>query len=80
MCCDDGTLPPDAAVLQWRVLMIEAFAKIGQKIPSAEDFAGFLKEAGFEDVRVELLKRPSNDWPKDGRLKELGRVSFDELS
>ena len=34
------------------------------------------ENAGFVDVQVKELKRPSNDWPKDKRMKEIGRVSL----
>jgi hypothetical protein len=73
--CDDGSLPSDAALLQWRDLLRDAFAAIGKIIPSAEEFGQCLRTAGFENVHAAVLKRPTNDWPKDPKLKEQGRVS-----
>jgi hypothetical protein len=34
-----------------------------------------MEEVGFVDVEERILKRPTNDWPKDPRMKEIGRVS-----
>lgn len=73
--CDDGTLEPDSALLKWSALMYEAFAKMGAVVPTAEKYKEWLQDAGYENVQLEIIKRPSNDWPKDPKWKEIGRVS-----
>ncbi|KXT06230.1 hypothetical protein AC579_2611 [Pseudocercospora musae] len=71
--CDDGTLAPDSALLKWCSLMYEAFAKIRAVVPTAENYKEWLEDAGYENVHLEIIKRPSNDWPKDPKWKEIGR-------
>ena len=34
-----------------------------------------MEDAGFENVELRVVKRPMNDWPKDPKMKEIGRVS-----
>lgn len=72
---DDGTLKDDSALVMWGTLMHEAFRKMGVTIPMAEDYERWLGEVGFEGVTTRIMKRPMNDWPKDPRMKEIGRVS-----
>ncbi|KAK4495484.1 hypothetical protein PRZ48_013816 [Zasmidium cellare] len=71
---DDGTLTDDSALVMWGRLMHEAFAKMGVTIPMAEDYEKWLSDAGFENVQTRIMRRPMNDWPKDPRMKEIGRV------
>jgi hypothetical protein len=35
-----------------------------------------MESAGFVDVKEQILKRPSNTWPKDKNLKRIGMVSY----
>lgn len=35
-----------------------------------------VKDAGFTDVHEHIIQRPTNDWPKDPKLKEIGLVCF----
>ena len=72
---DDGTVPEDSASCQWARLLGEATQKLGRSIPPVTQYKKFMEDAGFVDVQELYLKRPTNDWPKDRRLKEIGRVS-----
>lgn len=72
---DDGTVPPDSPSNQWWNWLEEAFDKIGKRIPKIDEFPDLLKDAGFIDVRSQMVKRPVNDWPKDPKMKEIGRYS-----
>lgn len=71
--CDDDSLPEDAALRQWTSLMEDAFGKIGASPPMAEDYERWMRETGFENVHMHIFKRPMNDWPKDPKMKEIGR-------
>lgn len=73
--CDDGSLPKDSALMQWSWLMNEAFSKMGKVGPTAEMYKRWLEDTGFENVHLEVIKRPSNDWPKDKKWKEIGKWS-----
>lgn len=55
--------------------MCEASDKYGRPVPHYPEYKHLLEEAGFEDVHEEVFKVPSNPWPKDARLKEIGKVS-----
>ena len=70
--CDDGTLPVDSALVRWCNLMVEGAAKLGRSLNEAPNYAGWLSEAGFENVTTKLYKWPINRWPKDPKFKELG--------
>jgi ubiquinone/menaquinone biosynthesis C-methylase UbiE len=71
--CDDDSVPPDSAMVRWGELMIEAFQKIGRHEPDGEEYKRILERTGFEDVHLETIKRPSNDWPRDPKMKEIGK-------
>lgn len=73
---DDDTLPSDTATVKWWRLMEEAAAKAGRPAPKAEQYKKWMEEVGFVDVEERILKRPTNDWPKDPKMKEIGRVSI----
>ena len=72
---DDNTVPEDSSSNLWARLQVEAFAKMGAVVPTAEKYEEWLKDAGYENVHLEIIKRPTNDWPKDPKWKEIGRVS-----
>ncbi len=73
--CDDDTLPKDSSSCQWSELFLEACTKLRRPIPSVDAYKKGLEEAGFVDVEERVYKRPSNPWPKDPHLKEIGAVS-----
>ena len=72
---DDDTVPEDAPSKLWWKLLEEAFEKIGRPIPKIDRFPKLLEDAGFENVQFQMIKRPVNDWPKDPKMKEIGRYS-----
>ena len=73
--CEDGTFPEDSASLKWAHWFKEACVKLGRPVPELEQYKQRLEQAGFVDLQERILKRPTNDWPKDPKLKEIGRVS-----
>lgn len=72
---DDGTVAPDSPSNQWWSWLEEAFEKIGKPIPKIDAFPKLLEDSGFVNIRSQMVKRPVNDWPKDPRMKEIGRYS-----
>lgn len=40
----------------------------------AENVREAYEQAGFVDVQERIFKMPMNGWPKDERLKEIGRM------
>lgn len=78
--CQDGTLARDSASVKWadrfHELAAEAFhVDFG---PSPK-MAGWLREAGFEDVKVCTKIVPVGPWPKEQRLKEIGRYFLSQM-
>jgi ubiquinone/menaquinone biosynthesis C-methylase UbiE len=73
--CDDGTFPEDTASVKWAHWFDEACIKLGRPVPKLEQYKPRFEQAGFVDVQERVRKRPTNDWPKDPRMKEIGRVS-----
>nr|POF12820.1 secondary metabolism regulator lae1 [Quercus suber] len=70
---DDDSIPKDSALAQWGRCLQEAFAKIGKDVPEVEWYAETFKKQGLQNVQWTTLKRPTNDWPKDPRMKEIGQ-------
>ena len=71
---DDGTFPENSDYARWAENLLLAVQKMGRVWPKAADLQAGFEKAGFVNVQVEEFKRPSNDWPKDPRFKEIGRV------
>lgn len=72
---DDGTVPPDAASNKWWTWLQEAFTRMGTRIPNIDEYRPWLNAAGFINVYDRMVKRPTNDWPRDPKMKEIGCVS-----
>jgi hypothetical protein len=68
----DGTLSPDTALFKWGE-KIASGMEIFRRELAATKYAQYMREAGFVDVVEVPFVWPQNTWPKDLRLKELGR-------
>ncbi|RDW57070.1 hypothetical protein BP6252_13885 [Coleophoma cylindrospora] len=71
MTSDDGTLA-DTALWRWNLLMMEGGAKSGRPWTRTRMYKAWMIEAGFEDVKEELMIWPINTWPRDPHLKKIG--------
>ncbi|KAK2757597.1 hypothetical protein FQN54_004566 [Arachnomyces sp. PD_36] len=69
---DDNTIPEDSSAARWSVLFSEGCEKVGHRVPAVTEYKTLMAEAGFVDIRVKILRRPSNKWPKDKELKRIG--------
>jgi hypothetical protein len=81
--CDDGTLKPDSAILKWGNLRIEAAQKIGRVMGAAGGATLYKQQmiaAGFENVVEKVYKWPTNRWPKDPLMKEMGMCQWGEIT
>ncbi|KAH8883770.1 S-adenosyl-L-methionine-dependent methyltransferase [Thozetella sp. PMI_491] len=74
---DDDTLPSTSAIAQWGPLFTEGGIKSGRSFTVVEDGLQnkAMQEAGFVDIQEKWIKIPSGGWPKDPKLKEIGRYS-----
>jgi len=70
----DGTL--DGTSLEhWGIVMCEAARKLGRPMGSdvSEHYREWMEAAGFVDIEERHFMWPTNSWPKDPYMKELGR-------
>ncbi|KAL2019047.1 hypothetical protein VTK56DRAFT_10151 [Thermocarpiscus australiensis] len=69
--CGDGSLG-GTSLEKWGPLALEAGRKFGKSFSIAEDMEGFMKEAGFVNVRRHEFPWPIGPWSKDPNLKTVG--------
>ncbi|GMG02589.1 unnamed protein product [Aspergillus oryzae] len=69
----EGELSDESSVRQWNCHLVDGMNIFGKSINVVEELVEKLKAAGFVGVREDVLKVPVGPWPKDPRLKELGR-------
>ncbi|QMW33970.1 hypothetical protein G4B84_009436 [Aspergillus flavus NRRL3357] len=69
----EGELSDESYVRQWNCHLVDGMNIFGKSINVVEELVEKLKAAGFVGVREDVLKVPVGPWPKDPRLKELGR-------
>ncbi|QIW99452.1 hypothetical protein AMS68_004970 [Peltaster fructicola] len=62
-------------ITKWGELLCEAARKLGRPMGSdaCDLYAEQMKAAGFVDIEQRMFMWPSNGWPKDPYMKELGR-------
>jgi hypothetical protein len=65
-------LAPDSTIIKWDNLCIEAAKNLGRWINSASLYKEQMTAAGFENVVEVVYKWPTNQWPKDRKMKEMG--------
>ncbi|RSL70782.1 hypothetical protein CEP54_001646 [Fusarium duplospermum] len=75
MVSDDNTVAPDSALAQWDKIFIEASKKIGNSFTVVADQVQkrAIEEAGFINIKEWNGKCPMSPWPKDPKLREIGR-------
>ncbi|KAJ4193962.1 hypothetical protein NW767_010202 [Fusarium falciforme] len=73
---DDDTAKKAADVHSWCSQLVAGIEKFGKPIDGAPTWKKKLEEAGFQDVQQEILKLPIGGWPKDPKLKELGKYQL----
>ncbi|KAH7310828.1 S-adenosyl-L-methionine-dependent methyltransferase [Stachybotrys elegans] len=74
---DDGTVTDTSAMGQWGKLFVEGSKKLGRTftmVPDGLQREG-MEEAGFVDIQEFDMKVPVGDWPKDPKLREIGRFA-----
>ncbi|KAA8648258.1 hypothetical protein EYZ11_008025 [Aspergillus tanneri] len=71
---DDGT-DKDAVMLQdWQEKLDLASRRFGKRLHVAPLIQGWMQDARFINVTDDTYKCPIGPWPKNPRLKEIGRV------
>ncbi|KAF5680060.1 TAM domain-containing protein [Fusarium heterosporum] len=70
---DDSTAEKAANAQLWLSTLCEGAAKFGKPLDSAPTWKAKMEAAGFEVVHEEVRKIPIGTWPKDPKLKEIGK-------
>lgn len=58
---------------KWSEVAVDIGTRMGKTFEIAENMAGLMREAGFEEVVEKRFKWPVGPWSSDARLKEIGR-------
>lgn len=77
----DGRLSPSNVFSRWSSSFVEAGMRNGKTFEIAENMAGLIREAGFEEVVERRFKWPVGPWSSDAKMKEFGRwnlLNWDE--
>ncbi|KAM0325704.1 hypothetical protein ACHAQA_007004 [Verticillium albo-atrum] len=77
---DDNTIEPDCAMMKALKLLDEAMASAGRPFQPMQNLQPMLEAAGFIDVTVQKFAWPSNTWPRDPLLKELGAWNHESMT
>ena len=65
---EDGSFTPDLSVAQWVTMLLDACRQFGRDPCPGPKLAGWLEDAGFENVTEEVFPVPVGPWPKDKHL------------
>ncbi|OHE98936.1 methyltransferase domain-containing protein [Colletotrichum orchidophilum] len=77
---DDGTLTEDHAFSKWCKLIQKATAELGRAYIDPKPLKDILIAIGFVDVKITSYKWPCNDWAKDEKYKQLGRLHCENFT
>ncbi|EHK21119.1 uncharacterized protein TRIVIDRAFT_59507 [Trichoderma virens Gv29-8] len=72
--CDDGTLDPGGPMCTWLHEMRVAAEDFQRPAILGSTLKEVFERVGFVDVQQRIFKLPMSEWPKDERLKEIGRM------
>lgn len=78
--CDDGTLDPAGPMCTWLHEMRVAAEDFQRPAILGSTLKEVFESVGFVDVQQLIFKMPMNPWPKDERLKEIGRMWGENFS
>ncbi|KAH3920380.1 hypothetical protein HBI56_069300 [Parastagonospora nodorum] len=76
---DDGTLERAVDLCQWQALCNEAAAGFKKDLCVGHTLRQRMLDAGFVDVQEKVVKVPIGPWPKDAKMKEIGRYQREHV-
>ncbi|KAF1931556.1 S-adenosyl-L-methionine-dependent methyltransferase [Didymella exigua CBS 183.55] len=77
---DDGTIDHAHAVRRWQDLCNDAATVFAKEIRVAHTLKQRMLDAGFVDVTEKVVKVPIGPWPRDPRMKEIGRYQREHMA
>jgi hypothetical protein len=72
----DGKLSSNSMFSQWSQNVVSAGALSGKTYEIAENMAGLVDEAGFDDVVEQGQWWPIGAWSGDAKMQEIGRMNL----
>ncbi|OBT66184.1 hypothetical protein VE03_05118 [Pseudogymnoascus sp. 23342-1-I1] len=77
--CDDDSAPSDSGVPIFSTKVIEASEIVGWSLLEPNNFAKYLREAGFVNVVEKRYKVPTGPWPLSKKMKLIGAFEMQSL-
>ena len=78
--CDDDSMPLTSSLVQWSHHLCEAMEIMNRPAKGlVEGYKKMMEDAGFVDVVEVVHKWPTNRWPKDPEMKELGMWNMENF-
>ncbi|KAL6711504.1 hypothetical protein ACN47E_004438 [Coniothyrium glycines] len=77
---DDGTLEQAVHIRTWQRIADEASAIIKKDIYVGTSLKQRMIDQGFVDVHEKTVKVPIGPWPKDPKMKEIGRYQREHMA
>ncbi|KAL8999369.1 MAG: hypothetical protein Q9169_001795 [Polycauliona sp. 2 TL-2023] len=73
---EDGTLTEDLSMQKWVTTLLQAARDFGRDPCPGPRLAGYMRDAGYQDVQERKYKIPIGPWPKDKHLVSLRKQAF----
>lgn len=71
--CDDRSLQEPSELHNWSRFLLEATQRSNRPLAYNPETGDLLANAGYVDIRHEVIRLPINPWPEDQHEKEVGR-------
>lgn len=69
-------IPESSVIHEWCKLGREAGERLGRSFNINDKLEGWMKDTGFINVTQRVFKVPSGPWPKDPKMKDIGRYNL----
>ncbi|KAF8453205.1 S-adenosyl-L-methionine-dependent methyltransferase [Kalaharituber pfeilii] len=72
-CCGDGAYTEETASYKYVTTVATSLQEVGNCVTVAESLKSWAEEARLINVKEVKRKMPNSQWPKDPKMKELGK-------
>lgn len=76
---DDGSYTEDHETRKWNKQFVEACEEMGRTSRPGPQLEGWIRDAGFENVKHERFKCPMGPWPRDPHFQDIGMLNLIQL-
>ncbi|OCL01421.1 S-adenosyl-L-methionine-dependent methyltransferase [Glonium stellatum] len=76
---DDGTLKDESDTAKWVDILLDASRRNGREPSPGPLIEGWVKDAGFTNIRHKIVKLPIGPWAKDKQKKEVGLFNLVQI-